>query len=294
MIATKTIRAIADLRTCQHAEKCDKKSGYTLTAGIASLSMAWVCQNPTPAVKSMASSVVKASTTSSILALAKSDGGIFGMFSQFWESRSSQWGVEYKANLSRNVDKTLINGRGVDTERDFLEFIRRLAELADWPNIFRYPPDAVTALQTTFCDGLLSLFFGSGSVGWLKDPWQSRWGFLSQISQFTVILSQPRLWISWFLQTFEPDTRIALEFEANADLCRLSKRCFIAHVGLHFLLFFFQLEALPSTRGTETIFRSCRYTGSGWRRSFKLIKWGQGFVPGRRRIGIPVHALNPT
>jgi hypothetical protein len=48
----------------------------TLIAGTPSLGIACVCQNPTPAIKEIASSVVNSSTILERSALAKSEGAI--------------------------------------------------------------------------------------------------------------------------------------------------------------------------------------------------------------------------
>lgn len=76
MIASDTIRTVADLRTRSVDVSTTGRDLHTLTAGMPSLGTAWVCQKPTPARSDMASSVVSFSTTSRMFALLKSEGAI--------------------------------------------------------------------------------------------------------------------------------------------------------------------------------------------------------------------------
>lgn len=95
MVPSQSIRSIANLEkneicdhsyssvTLVHSIRCPKRRGgridqdrHTLMAGTPSLSTACVCQNPTPAVSKIASSVVSLAKTSGIEAFAKSEGGM--------------------------------------------------------------------------------------------------------------------------------------------------------------------------------------------------------------------------
>jgi hypothetical protein len=70
----------------------------TLIAGIPSLSMAHVCQNPTPAIREMASSVVNSSRILDRSAFANSEGDIFAGVGQRLEALIQREGTYIPAS----------------------------------------------------------------------------------------------------------------------------------------------------------------------------------------------------
>ena len=77
MVSSDAIWTIANLEGCQSIAFEEKiNENITLIAGTPNRSTGCVYQNPTPAVRRIASSVVSAATTSSISAFAKSEGGM--------------------------------------------------------------------------------------------------------------------------------------------------------------------------------------------------------------------------
>ena len=82
-----TIRTIADLELRVMYRSCKIWRTDTLKAGIPRRSTECVCHHSTPAVRRIASSIVKSFKTLSMSAVAKSEGGIYA--GVYWSSKPS-------------------------------------------------------------------------------------------------------------------------------------------------------------------------------------------------------------